>query len=118
MNLPLPPASPPAPPQTVPPVLRFDWRDWLPFFESEDVPEDQKRVLIETLWSIIIAFVDLGWQVQPAAGVEGDGIAAETTNAQAHGMTAQSCGQSFDLKAALEAAVLRSDLASGAKEVT
>lgn len=78
-TLPLPPAAP---------SLRFDWQDWLPYLEDADMSLDQKQSLIETLWSIVAAFVDLGWQVKPAAEI---------------------CGQTIDLKAALEAAVLRSD---------
>lgn len=85
---------PPRASETLQPALRFDWRDWLPYFEGEDIPEEQKRALIETLWSIVVAFVDLGWQVR-----EGE-----------------SCGQALDLKAALEAAVLRSNGADDGKE--
>lgn len=70
------------------PVLHFAWQDWLPYVESEDVPEEQKRQLIETLWSIVVAFVDLGWQVKDAP---------------------ESCGQTLDLKTALGAAMLGSD---------
>lgn len=44
-------------------ALRFDWTDWLPYLEGEDVPEEQKRELIDTLWSIVVSFVDLGWRV-------------------------------------------------------
>lgn len=45
------------------PALRFDWTDWLPYLEDQDIPEDRKRELIESLWSIVVSFVDLGWQV-------------------------------------------------------
>lgn len=45
------------------PALRFDWADWLPYLEDQEIPDDQKRELIETLWSIVVAFVDLGWQL-------------------------------------------------------
>lgn len=47
------------------PGLTFDWRDWLPYFEDQDIPETQKRELIETLWQIIVAFVDLGFDLNP-----------------------------------------------------
>lgn len=66
------------------PTVAFDWRDWLPYLD-DDIPEDQKRQLIEALWSIILSFVDLGFEVKSPADI---------------------CGESIDLKAALEATVL------------
>jgi len=80
--------TPNQPPTDKAPALRFDWRDWLPYVENEDIPEDQKRALIESLWSIVVAFVDYGWSVKEEV--------APTDNA-------------IDLKAALEAAVLESN---------
>ncbi|SFU79293.1 hypothetical protein SAMN04488527_11716 [Aliiroseovarius crassostreae] len=70
------------------PSLRFNWQDWLPYFDDPDVPLDQKRELIETLWSLVLSFVDLGFDLNP---------------------TQISCGEELDLKALLEAAVLYSD---------
>ena len=63
------------------PTVAFDWQDWLPYIADSDLSDDQKRELIETLWSIVIAFVDLGFEVGPPAD--------------------KTCGQSFDLAAAL-----------------
>lgn len=45
------------------PSLRFDWMDWLPYLEDDDIPEERKRELIEALWSIVVAFVDFGWRI-------------------------------------------------------
>jgi len=101
--------KPTAPTENVPPVLRFDWRDWLPYFEDENIPEDQKRVLIETIWSIVVGFVDLGWSITPTAGVDGQDSKGRNT-------VAQSCGQTIDLKVALETAVLRSESVGNGKE--
>ncbi len=64
------------------PALRFDWNDWLPYLEDEDIPEEHKRALIESLWSIVVAFVDLGWQLNPRPEI---------------------CGNEIDLKAILSA---------------
>jgi len=47
-------------------ALAFDWQEWLPYFEDQDIPEAQKREMIETLWQIVVAFVDLGFEVHPA----------------------------------------------------
>ncbi|MCR5858261.1 hypothetical protein [Mesorhizobium sp. J428] len=65
------------------PALRFDWTDWLPYFEDQDISDEQKRELIETLWRIVVAFVDLGWQLNPKP---------------------EMCGEVLDLKAILETA--------------
>ena len=70
------------------PGLRFDWRDWAPYLDDDGIPDDQKRELIETLWSIVTAFVDMGWSLNP---------------------TQQICGQDIDLKAVLDAAVINSE---------
>ncbi|MEO1721949.1 MAG: hypothetical protein AAFR84_06065 [Pseudomonadota bacterium] len=75
------------------PALHFDWREWLPYLDAADAPEGQKREMIETLWAIILTFVDLGWEVTDAPA-----------NAQA-----KTCGQHLDLTAALRAAVVNSD---------
>ncbi|MEP3296774.1 MAG: hypothetical protein ABJO27_09905 [Pseudoruegeria sp.] len=77
-------------PQT--PGLTFNWEDWLPYFEDTDIPETQKREMIETLWQIVVGFVDLGFELNPH---------------QQAGQ--QNCGQNFDLKTLLEAAVVKSD---------
>lgn len=65
------------------PALRFDWINWLPYLEDQDIPEEQKRELIETLWSVVVSFVDLGWQLNPRP---------------------EFCGEALDLKAILTAA--------------
>lgn len=82
----------PTPPQTSHlepnPSLQFDWEEWLPMVACSDLTDDQKKEMIETLWSIVLAFVDLGWEI--------------VTDPQETG------GQVLDLRAALEAAVLNS----------
>ncbi|SLN56756.1 hypothetical protein TRL7639_03053 [Falsiruegeria litorea R37] len=60
------------PPDTIPnpyttpsqPTLRFDVNDWLPYIEDENASYEQKIELIETLWAIVIGFVDLGWDIK------------------------------------------------------
>ena len=69
------------------PSIRFDWRDWLPYFEDVSIPDDQKQELIETLWAIVLAFVDLGFEVTE---------------------TPKTGGQDIDLAAVLRSAVLNS----------
>ena len=60
--------------QSTAPMLRFEWTDWLPYLEDQDIPDEQKRDLIEALWSIVVAFVDLGWQINPAPGSAGEAL--------------------------------------------
>jgi len=76
------------PPGTPPPQVQFDWQDWLPAIEDSDLSLDQKRQMIETLCTIVVAFVDLGWEVSESSQ--------------------ESCGQTLDLRAALSAALLQS----------
>lgn len=55
--------------------------------QDSDATDAVKRQMIETLWSIMLAFVDLGWDI----------VGPEKTS-----------GQSLDLTAVLHAAVLNS----------
>lgn len=48
-----------------PPSLTIDWDAYLPYLEDEDIPDDQKRELIATLWNIMTAFADLGFGIHP-----------------------------------------------------
>lgn len=47
------------------PALQIDWEFYARFLEETDATEDQKRELIETLWSIVCSFVNLGFGVEP-----------------------------------------------------
>ena len=74
-----------AAPKGARPSLRFDVNDWLAYLEDDDATEDQKVELVETLWSIVLAFVDIGWEVTSAPEI---------------------CGETLDLKALLEAGMV------------
>ena len=71
------------------PTLQLIWQDWIPYVEDSDLTDDQKREMIETLWFIVMAFVDLDWELTAPP---------EETS-----------GKILDLKAVLEAAVLNSE---------
>lgn len=78
-------------PETPPPKrpsIHLNWQDWLPYLEDNAASEAEKQQVIETIWSIAMGFVDLGWDIDTS----------ENTR-----------GQSFDLTAALRAAVLHSE---------
>lgn len=70
------------------PSLHLNFEDWLPYLEHSSASEAEKIRLIEMLWSIAMGFVDLGWDIDSSP---------------------ETSGQSFDLTAALRAAVLNSE---------
>ncbi|MEM9238475.1 MAG: hypothetical protein AAGB07_00740 [Pseudomonadota bacterium] len=76
------------PPKTVRPSIHLSIEDWMPCFEHKDISDAEKIELINNLWSIAKAFVDLGWELDVAEEFSGQGI---------------------DLTAALRAAVLYSE---------
>ena len=76
------------PPKSNCPSIRLDIKDWMSYLEDKNVPEAEKITLVETVWDIAKAFVDLGWELDTAE---------------------ENSGQSYDLTAALCAAVLHSN---------
>lgn len=47
------------------PGLSIDWELYADYLEESDLTDEQKREFIETLWNIVIAFVDLGFGIHP-----------------------------------------------------
>jgi hypothetical protein len=45
------------------PSLTVDWDLYAEYLEQSDLSDDQKREFIETLWAIVVSFVDLGFGV-------------------------------------------------------
>ncbi len=54
------------------PSLSIDWEVYAAMLEESDMPLDQQRELIETLWSIVVMFVDLGFDVNPVTQICGE----------------------------------------------
>ena len=48
-----------------PPKLSIDWELYGQYLEESDLNDTQKKELIETLWSIVVTFVDLGFGIEP-----------------------------------------------------
>lgn len=48
------------------PTLTIDWDYYGTFLEDLDCSDEEKQELIETLWNIMVAFVDLGFGIHPA----------------------------------------------------
>lgn len=47
------------------PSLSVDWEVYAAMLKDSDMPLDQQQELIETLWSIVLMFVDLGYDLHP-----------------------------------------------------
>ena len=45
--------------------LTLDVEFYQSFLDDADIPEDKKCELIETLWQIVVQFVDLGFGIHP-----------------------------------------------------
>ena len=46
-------------------ALHLDLARYQAMLDAPDLDEEQKRQFIEALWQVIVAFVDLGYQVHP-----------------------------------------------------
>lgn len=54
------------------PSLTVDWVLYAAMLEDSDMPLDQQKELIETLWSIVVMFVDLGFDLHPVQQICGE----------------------------------------------
>lgn len=52
------------------PRVELDIALYQSFLDDADISDTQKEALIETLWSIVTSFIDLGFGVHPAQAVE------------------------------------------------
>lgn len=56
----------PAAENTSPPrALTLDVALYESYLENTDMTEDERRVFLEALWSVIVGFVDLGFEIHP-----------------------------------------------------
>ncbi len=46
------------------PSLSVDWEVYAAMLEASDMPLDQQKELVESLWSIVVMFVDLGYDLK------------------------------------------------------
>lgn len=47
------------------PTLSIDWDLYGSMLDESDLTDEQKRELIESLWAIVLTFVDLGFGIHP-----------------------------------------------------
>ena len=64
----------PPPKNTPPPAIHIDWQAFLPYLEDSHLPDEDKRAFIEVLWSIVLSFVDLGYDLNPTQEICGEVI--------------------------------------------
>ncbi|RBW43863.1 hypothetical protein DS901_09025 [Loktanella sp. D2R18] len=57
---------------TPPPTLNIDWELYAAMLEDSDMPLDQQKELVETLWTIVVMFVDLGFDLHPTRQICGE----------------------------------------------
>ena len=48
-----------------PPSLQVDWEVYAQMLEASDWSDARKREFIETMWSLVMTFVDLGYGIHP-----------------------------------------------------
>jgi hypothetical protein len=51
--------------------LTIDLKAYEPYLADSDLTEEQKQEFLQALWSIIVAFVDLGFDIHPVQQVSG-----------------------------------------------
>ena len=61
--------------------VHLDYELYEHYLAECDLTEDQKREFLETLWSIIVGFVDLGFGVHPVQQVCGEPASPDTLSA-------------------------------------
>ncbi|MEP2640063.1 MULTISPECIES: hypothetical protein [Alphaproteobacteria] len=70
--------TPPTPPPHRP-SIHLNWQDWLPYFEASTASEAEKQQVIETVWSIVMVFIDLGWDIDTGEKTSGKDLDLTTT---------------------------------------
>jgi hypothetical protein len=68
-----------APPK---PTLTVDVEKYQAFLDGADMTETQKEEFLQSLWSIIVSFVDLGFGVQPLQEVCGEDADCDSKTAK------------------------------------
>lgn len=54
------------------PTLTIDWDLYGEYLEESDLSDDEKRELIQTVWNIVVSFVDLGFGIESVQCAEQD----------------------------------------------
>ena len=54
------------------PTLSIDWELYASMLAESDMPLEDQKELVETLWSIAVAFVDMGFDLSPVQQICGE----------------------------------------------
>lgn len=77
------------------PALSFDPDAYAGFLDDGEMTEAQQREFLEALWSILVAFVDLGFRIHPVQqAIEGVNTSAAVVEPDSTTMLA--CKQGFN----------------------
>ena len=60
-----------------PPTLTIDWELYGKYLDASDLSDAEKREFLETLWSIVVSFVELGFGVHPLQQVTDNACAQQ-----------------------------------------
>ncbi|MEM6678423.1 MAG: hypothetical protein AAF675_11190 [Pseudomonadota bacterium] len=66
---------------TVTPTVKIDWDHCESLLDGSEMSEDEKKEFIESLWSIVLSFVDLGFGLHPAQQSCGQSASRDELNA-------------------------------------
>jgi len=83
------------------PALRFDVARYEKMLNECDITEEQRQDYLETLWTVIIGFVDLGFDIHPLQQA-----------------TTEACGQDLDLSTFMASNVIASKKGISQKQFT
>jgi hypothetical protein len=86
-----------APPSGAPPypALSFDPEPYAQYLDDCELTEAQKQEFLEALWSILVAFVDLGFSVHPVQQAL-EGVNTSSAAVEPDSATMLGCKKSFE----------------------
>jgi hypothetical protein len=91
----------PETPATTRPALKLDVERYEKMLKNCDLTEEQRQDFLETIWSIIVGFVDLGFDIHPLQQAASEG-----------------CGQDLDLSSFMADNVVSSQKGLPKKQFT
>lgn len=59
------------------PSLQVDWEAYAPMLEASDMSDAEKREFIQTIWELVVSFVDLGFEIHPVQQACGKSISLD-----------------------------------------
>ena len=91
------------------PIVTLDYALYQHYLDDADMSEDQKREFLETLWTIIVGFVDLGFGVHPLHAKQDTALIRQNVDSQ----NPQSLVSTYNCPALASKAIATKDELSG-----